>query len=206
MTLFFYRLSTVLLLSLMVTSAPVSAGPSTETPAVQTPRTVGTTAAPASPRSQGKATDSDSRTIDLLLQVQQPTAGLQFNERKGASESGETRVRSAPATSAPPQNDLRPSRAEAPPPTPASSLFGAGATPQVQSNRQMPSPAVSSGGSTPPRRASTEPSAGELARLLLLPREVIDYLRENRGFVLSCVVGVLVLGWSASLLFSRRRS
>lgn len=197
--------TTVFVLSLsLLMVAPVLAAPTTETPVVQTPQTVRTAPAAAEVRQHGKATEGDARTIDLLLQAQQPSAGLQFNERKGSSESSEGRARTTSLPNAVPASAERTPRTETLPQTPQSGLFGAGATPQVQNSRPMPTPTTSSDESSA-RRASSGPSGTELARWFMLPREVIDYLRENRGFVLGCVAGVLLLAWSGSLMFSRRR-
>jgi hypothetical protein len=61
----------------------------------------------------------------------------------------------------------------------------------------------SNGGAIRPGRGATE--AGPPPLWLLFPREVVEYVRENRGFVLTCVSGLLLLFWGCSVAFSRRR-
>jgi hypothetical protein len=154
---------------------------------------------------RASARDSDSRTIDLLVEMQQPTAGLQFNERTSRSGSAGTGVRSTLSAPGMPQAlPRRPQVEEVQ--TPPSGLFGSAATPAVQGR----TPSVSD---SPPRDGLSSRTAGrpssaaptELQRWLQWPREVIEYVRENRTFVVGCTAVLLLLGWTGSMMFSRRR-
>ncbi len=157
-----------------------------------------------------RATDdsSGSRTIDLLIDMQQRSAGLQFNERQRPTSQGDIKPKvasvataTAPGVTTPP---ARSPRAEAPP-TPPSGLFGSGATPMVQSARAatvQPGDA-SAAFSAPPRRPGVSSNGEPLPRWLMLPREIIEYVRENRWLVLSSVGGGLLLIWGISSLFAR---
>ena len=149
---------------------------------------------------------SGSRSVDLLIQMQQRSAGLEFNERRPLTDARELRLR--PVAMPPGKSSQVPVSEDTK--TPASGLFGSGATPMVQSNRssggetRVPqSEAPSAGGGRPARGAS---SAEPMPPWLLLPREVIEYVRENRGFVVACVSGLLLMFWGGSVAFSRRRA
>ncbi len=154
---------------------------------------------------------SGSRTIDLLIDMQQRGAGLQFNERQ-VPGSSDTKLRQAAARAATAPLALTAAsasaavRAELPPTTP-SGLFGSGATPMTQSARTA---SVEPRGGLPPgieastpRRAGASSSGEPLPRWLMLPRELIEYVRENRWLVLSSVGAGLLLIWGLSALFSR---
>lgn len=152
-------------------------------------------------------TSAGSRTIDLLIDMQQRSAGLQFNERQRPSGAADIKPRTAhpaaPMRSTAAQPDPVP-KAEAPP-TPPSGLFGSGATPMVQAARTATTePSVMTGPDAPPPRRPDASTNGEpLPYWLLLPREVIEYVRENRWLVLSSVAGGLLLIWGISSLFAR---
>jgi hypothetical protein len=148
---------------------------------------------------------TDTRTIDILVEMQQPSAGIQFNERAPRSSSPESRQRAAtpPAGAVPPP---LPQGMDAPPTSPAG-LFGMDATPAVQSrNSSVMEPAS-------PRAASPAPSPGrpssdvppELKRWLSWPRDFMEYVRENRFFVAGTAAALLLLAWTGSVMFSRRR-
>lgn len=146
-----------------------------------------------------------SRTIDLLIDMQQRSAGLQFNERQRPVRSGEITPRTAVAStaevSAMPQ---APGRQAEVPPTPRSGLFGSGATPMVQTARAATvEPRVGAGMDVAPRRPGVTSNGEPLPRWLLLPREIVEYVRENRWLVLSSVGGGLLLIWGVSALFAR---
>ena len=47
---------------------------------------------------------------------------------------------------------------------------------------------------------------GDPPKWLLLPREIIEYVRENRSTVVGSVLALVALLWLASLLFNRRKS
>lgn len=152
-----------------------------------------------------------SRTIDLLIDMQQRSAGLQFNERQAPARSGEIKPRATAnaATTAgvaqqaavltPPPGP----RVEVPP-LPRSGLFGSGATPMVQSARVATvEPPGGAAMEVAPRREGVTSSGAPLPAWLLLPREVIEYVRENRWLVLSSVAAGLLLIWGVSSLFAR---
>ncbi len=157
----------------------------------------------------------EASTIDMLVEMQQPSAGLQFNERQRAAEA---RARAGlPPLSLPqglpaagPGLGAAPARQDAPPVS-AAGLFGSGATPQVQQQQSAPRPTTSSavggdGAAAPaPRSVSTEAHNPRLSSWLALPREIIEYVRENRAFVLGSVAAFLVAAWSGSLLVARLR-
>ncbi|RVU46110.1 hypothetical protein [Rubrivivax rivuli] len=192
----------------------MSAAPTTEVPTTNA-------SAPAAPTSvlEGGVRKHSGRgetsTIDMLVEMQQPSAGLQFNERQ---RPGDGRVRPTPPAGGltqglpAPGNSLgnTPARAE-PPPVSAAGLFGAGATPQVQ-QQQMARPAApvaglaAESGGPSPRSAPSEAHANPaLARWLALPREVIQYVRENRGLVIGSAVALLLSAWMGSVLVARLR-
>jgi hypothetical protein len=157
-------------------------------------------------RLRGADSNTGSRTIDLLIDMQQRSAGLQFNERQRPSGSSEVKPRAAPNGMAPTvaTQPVAGTRAEAPP-TPPSGLFGSGATPLVQTARTATvEPRGGAGPDSAPQRRPGATSTGEpLPRWLLLPREIIEYVRENRWLVLSSVAGGLLLIWGISALFAR---
>jgi hypothetical protein len=177
------------------------AAPTTEAPAaIETQQVY-----PAPVGARAGAANSDTRTIDLLVEMQQPTAGIQFNERSARGAGGEQRARAAQSAPSVTQPPVQRPQVEAPL-TPPSGLFGSGATPAVQARTQNISD--SSSRDVAPSRAAARPSSDvppELKRWLQWPREFIEYVRENRAAVIGGTALVLVLGWSASLMFSRRR-
>ncbi len=180
------------------------AAPTSDTPAALEPNA--TNALPGGLSTGARALDrnSDTRTIDMLVEMQQPTAGIQFNERASRNSGREGAPRAAPPQPPPPpQPALRP-ELEAPPP---SGLFGSGATPAVQARSQNVVDRPSSRDDMP-ARASGRPSADvppEMKLWLHWPREVVEYVRENRGFVVGCAATLLLVAWMGSVLFSRRR-
>lgn len=150
-----------------------------------------------------------SRTIDLLIDMQQRSAGLQFNERQRPAGSGEIKPRVAVPGTPQAAAALHPAATPGPraevPPTPPSGLFGSGATPMVQTARTAN---VELRGSAReeaplPRRQGVSAGGEPLPRWLLLPREIIEYVRENRWLVLGSVGGGLLLIWGISALFAR---
>jgi len=156
-------------------------------------------------RAAGTATGS--RTIDLLIDMQQRGAGLQFNERQRPTRSDEIKPRVMPSAAAsaaalPPMAGPRVHV----PPVPPSGLFGSGAAPMVQAARTAsvePRGGSTSADAATPRQPGVSSSGEPLPRWLLLPREIIEYVRENRWLVLSSVGGGLLLIWGVSLLFAR---
>ncbi len=211
------RITSVLLLgaTCLFSQGPLRAAPTTE---VHTPNTAAP-AAPVSVLEAGARKPSgrgESSTIDMLVDMQQPSAGLQFNERQRAAEGRARPV--VPPISLPqglpaPSNNIGspPARADAPPVS-AAGLFGTGATPQVQqptpSARPVaPATGFNDGAAAPATRSVTSDphSNPTLSRWLALPRELIEYVRENRGFVLGSVAAFLLAAWTGSLLVARLR-
>lgn len=152
----------------------------------------------------------------MLVEMQQPSAGLHFNERQRAADA-RTRPVVSPLSSpkglpAPSNNFVgMPARAETPPVS-AAGLFGTGATPQVQQRQNAAGPmgpATGLGGEAvgPAPRSVSNVAHGNptLSRWLALPRELIEYVRENRGFVLGSVAAFLLVAWTGSLLVARLR-
>jgi hypothetical protein len=198
----------------LLSQDPAAAAPTTEVPAPNA-------SAPAGPVSvlEGgarKPAGREASTIDMLVEMQQPSAGLQFNERQRAAE-GLTRPVVPPLSL--PQglpaagNNIggTPARAEAPPVS-AAGLFGTGATPQVQQPQPAartvtPAAALGTDVAGPsPRSVTSDPHSNPtLSRWLALPRELIEYVRENRGFVLGSVAAFLLAAWTGSLLVARLR-
>lgn len=216
-----FRPAVLLILSASVTAwwPGAQAAPTTET----APATPAAETAPASILNGG-AVKSGSRsgetsTIDMLVEMQQPAAGIQFNERQRAAEA---RARGlVPPATTPPQRPAwqaapatpspAPGSADAPPVSQAG-LFGTGAAPQVHQAQQatartaLPSGAVADGSAAPAARSvSADADNPTLSRWLALPRELISYVRENRGTVLGSVAGLLAAAWVGSLLVSRLR-
>ena len=176
------------------------AAPTSETPTVLPLNAVHTVplgnGASARPGNQG----SDTRTIDLLVEMQQPVAGIQFNERGSRKTGREGSARTPPEVRSTHQPQI-----EAPL-TPPSGLFGSGA-PAVQVRAQHVVDRPSSGDATL-ARASGRPSSDvptELKRWLQWPHAAIAYVRENRGFVVGGTAMLLLMGWTGSMMFSRRR-
>lgn len=189
-----------LVLALVLTTAAVYAAPTTDVTAAPEaqPGLVKPSSGPMGLRAND--TNRDARTIDLLVEMQQPTAGIQFNERTPRRNTEEALAR--PAAAAP----ARPAAIEAPP-TPPSGLFGSGATPTVQP-RNVAADAPSRSAEMPGRPSSSKPGSEappEIQRWLAWPRQVIEYIRENRTWVAGTTATLLLLGWTASVMFNRRR-
>lgn len=197
-------------------TAPCFAAPTTDAPGTVDSTNSANTGLAATPllgpnsaRTGAGAGNSDTRTIDLLVEMQQPTAGVQFNERAGRDVSREASARklqASPGVVSPGQIPAQRPQDEMPQ-TPPSGLFGSGATPAVQgrSSNVVDRPPSNDG---VPARASGRSSpdvSPELKRWLLWPRELVDYVRENRAFVAGCAAALLLMGWTGSLMFGRRR-
>lgn len=187
--------------------------PTTDTaPAAQAPAASPSVLSGGALRSGGRG--SDASTIDMLVEMQQPSAGLQFNERQRPAEGRARPV--VPPLSLPqglpaPSNNIggTPARAEAPPVS-AAGLFGTGATPQVQqptaTRAAVPAAGLGEGSTAATRSVRSDPHSNPtLSRWLALPRELIEYVRENRGFVLGSVAAFLLAAWTGSLLVARLR-
>lgn len=155
-------------------------------------------------RIPGHAGAAESRAVDLLIEMQPRGAGLAFTDKaRKRPRPGELGDR--PALAARPQH---PATVADAPPSSKAGLFGSGATPLVQARvATRPDPATTAPDSfAGPGRGAVPGSGQALPGWLLLPREIIAYVRENRGVVLACVAASLALFWVASSLVSRRRT
>jgi hypothetical protein len=160
--------------------------------------------------------NSDARTIDLLVDMQQPSVGIQFNERSNrntAARDGQARAAQGAQTAQTARPGAMPVASPGTRPqvealaTPSSGLFGSGATPAVhvrsQSGSDSPSGSDPGPGSKAARPQSELPP--ELKRWLHWPRQVVEYVRQNRTLVFGCTAMLLVMAWTGSMMFSRRR-
>jgi hypothetical protein len=146
------------------------------------------------------------QTLDRLIQLQSRTAGIEFKERQ--RPVAPSLRNGTMAGTIPP---FKPATATAPPPQTTHGMFGSGAVPQQQTAATTETSAVE-----PPWKqremANTPGAAGTgggdapSARVLLIPRELILFIRENRGWVLGGSLSALALCWAASMAFARRRS
>lgn len=149
------------------------------------------------PRAAPAARGAESRTVDLLIELQPRSAGLEFNERARPSSVDRS-------------NRVVPERAASQPEASRAGLFGAGATPPVTARRASSDPdqdyKVHTGGvnvnSDAPRGGSSgsgvieEPGAG-------IARRAISFVRENREWVVGGGILVLALMWGASFAAGR---
>lgn len=138
------------------------------------------------------AVPGNSRTVDLLIQMQPRTPGAEFNERARAV--------------------ARPIDAGAKPVLPAgltehpSGLFGAGANPAaargVDTSVTPARPSISGASETAPRRpAPAMVDDGKIA----LPAALVRWVREHREQVVVGSVVLLALVWGGSIVLSNRR-
>lgn len=153
--------------------------------------------------SGGRAAGED-RAVDLLIQMQSRSAGLEFNERKPLTDGRELRIR--PMSS----NDGRAgTQAQDSAPVNASGLFGSAAVPTTQGSRVNGNETrVNADGPTASAlqgRAAKRSEPSETPWYALLPREIVEYLRENRLMVMSTAAAVALLIWAGSVAFSRHR-
>lgn len=196
---------------------PAQAAPTTETAPV-TPSSEATSASVLNGGPiKGAGRSGESNTIDMLVEMQQSSAGIQFNERQRAADA---RARGPlPPSAAPtarPAWQVNPAApgpapaAAATPPVSQAGLFGSGAAPQMhQAPARTAAPAVGMGDGSPAPAARAAPAEAEhpqLARWLALPRDFINYLRDNRSMVLGTVLGLLAAGWVGSVLAARLRA
>ena len=158
------------------------------------------------------AEGSGSRSVDLLLQMQQRSAGISFNERVRGRDGGDSHMRPV-ATSTAAAETSKPQANQAPSvPTAPSGLFGSGATPMVTTQRNI---SVSPGFTIPSgtaqagsvRGASVSSNGGgEPPNWLLWPRDLIEYVRENRATVIGGIAALCALSWVGTLLIARSRA
>ena len=174
------------------------AAPTTDVPAALEPSAINQVSVSVGKSVRPDDRSSDTRTIDLLVEMQQPKAGIQFNEPASRSTGREDFARTPPPEQRAQADVL---------PTPPSGLFGSGATPAVQARTHNVVDRASSSDAMP-ARTSGRPSSDmppELRRWLQWPRDVVDFVRENRGFVVGCTATLLLVAWIGSMMLSRRR-
>lgn len=145
-----------------------------------------------------------SRTVDLLIELQSKTAGLDFNER-ARENPGATRPGVVPGVGAAPATGMVSATQN------AAGLFGSGAVPMPPPREstskdgdwrgQSPNTSNSSYQNKDSRPGDDAAGGGRIT----LPREIIQWVRENRGLVVGGAVLVLVLLWATSMAFNRRR-
>lgn len=153
------------------------------------------------------------RTMDLLIDLQPRSAGLEFSDRARALDKS---VKATPGIADRPA----PSAAPPAPVAPPGGLFGVGATPTVMS-RRVPTHSdidwrgsADSGGTAATSGSSTAAAgpqsaygqALEIPRWLLLIRDLIQYVRDHRDMVIVSAITLLVLLWGGSIAFTRKRS
>lgn len=192
-----------------VAATQCAASPSVPAAPIQAPDAA--ELAPLPSTSRRSAADSDSQSMELLVEMQQRNAGISFNERVRTGDARDVRMRPVATPALPEQ----PSAAGAPTaavPTPPSGLFGSGATPMVTEQRSataLSRPAAPTGSTYGDgNRSSAFGSSGrgaEPPRWLLVPRDVIEYVRDNRATVVGSVVALFGLMWVGSLMFARSR-
>jgi hypothetical protein len=183
--------------ALLATAAPTT----TESAEVSTDEP---SAAAASSLRDAPGHSAGDQTLDRLIQLQSRTAGIEFKERQRPAAPS---LRNSAMTGTIPP--FKPTAAS-PAPQAVHGMFGSGAVPQ-QTAATTDTSAVE-----PPWKqremASTQsaPGAGggdtPSTRALLIPRELILFIRENRGWVVGGSLSALVLFWAASAAFTRRRS
>jgi hypothetical protein len=187
---------------LLVAAAFALAAPTTpETPNPQ--EDSGDDATAESSRIRGQAGAAETRAVDFLIEMQPRAAGLAFMDKaRKRSQPGNPSDRLALPT-----QPRHPARVAETPPTSKAGLFGSGATPTLQARMATRSDPVAVAPDTfaSPRRGAAAGNGEALPSWLFLPREIIECLRENRGFVLACVAASLALFWAVSTLVSRRR-
>jgi hypothetical protein len=181
----------------LVVAAPLTAGNDTasDTPEAGRPRNA------TQSLDEQRIADShaQSKTIKMLLEMQHapaPLEGAGHSKREQAAQARVAKAAGLPEvpvqTSTEPVVDWR------------SGLPG-----RTVAGHQVPENAPPSGGRAEGAlvRTNSRPVAEETSNMLrdLLPGNWIDYLRENRQWVLGAGLGLLALGWLAATVFTRRR-
>ncbi len=200
-----YRLCVQLLLSLTVTTlaaAPVAPADEGDVPDQSAAAAIGrATQKPGAAESAGGA-----RAVDLLIELQSKTAGLDFNER--ARENG---TAARPGATLPALNP--PAAGGVGGPQTAGGLFGSGAVPMAppkesstregdwRTSTRTASPSYASDTRTERDGSGGGGGGGRVS----LPREVIQWVRDNRAMVVGGALFVLAALWGTSLAVSRRR-
>jgi hypothetical protein len=151
---------------------------------------------PAGPSTRPAARAGANRkgTVDLLIELQPQSAGLEFKERVPSREHAGAVTGGGARPGAEAEGSSR-------------ALFGAGATPTLASQKvQSGSGTVwsgSTGTQTEPSRAYEAPKAAGDGRSLL-PREMIDFLRQNRPAILAAAAVLLALIWGGTMALGGR--
>ena len=149
--------------------------------------------------------------MELLVEMQQRNAGISFDERTRAVDTRDVRMRPV-TTPALPEQPSAPGTPAAAVATPPSGLFGSGATPTVTEQRNAtvssrPAAPIGSAygdGNRSSAFGSSSPGTTPLS-WLLVPRDIIEYVRDNRAMVVGSVVALLGLMWVGSVMFARSR-
>lgn len=157
----------------------------------------------ATERSGAAESAGTSRSVELLIELQSKTAGLDFSER--ARENG-----TATKPGLAPGGPAAPAVAGVGAANNAAGLFGSGAVPMPvakettsrESDWRGSAHSNSSGSAT--QDSSRGDTAGGGGRLTL-PREIIQWVRDNRGTVVIGALAVLLVLWGTSIAFSQRR-
>ncbi len=186
--------------SLAIQAAPVSTTDADEVPDQPAPAVI---SAP-SPTTGAIDKSSPSHAVDLLIELQSKSAGLDFNER--ARENGNA-PRPVITPGAAPQQPMPAATTQN-----AAGLFGSGAVPMPvarentarEADWRSPARSVAAG---PVQQDSGHSGGGEGAGggLLKLPREIIQWVRENRSLVVGGAILVLALLWLSSMAVARRK-
>jgi hypothetical protein len=156
-------------------------------------------------RTGQKGTSAESaggaRAVDLLIELQSKTAGLDFNER--ARENGSVARPGATLAAG-----TAPTVSSAGGAQNTGGLFGSGAVPMAPPKENVSKDSDWRGS---PRNASPSQqgearsdNAGGGGRISL-PRELIQWVRENRAMVVGGALLVLAVFWGTSVAVSQRR-
>jgi len=191
------QLLLTLTLAAAATAAPVAPTDAGDVPDQSATAAIGR----ATQKTGATETAGGARAVDLLIELQSKTAGLDFDER--ARENG---TATRPGASLATGNTVVTGGVGATPA--AGGLFGSGAVP-------MPPPKETSSRDsdwrTPARSASPSYQADARSEgdagggRVSLPREIVQWVRDNRAMVVGVALLVLAALWGTSLAVSRRR-
>lgn len=185
----------ILLTPLAVQAAPVDAGDDAS---------ISTTSARPAERYSAPSVQGYSRTVDLLIEMQNKKAGLSFDERTrpldrtlGSSAAGAAANKS---TAAPLSNN-------------GSGMFGSGVNTAVVGKeltmasgdwKLLPAPGVGRG-STGQGPEAEKPRDSETGGRMPMFGELLQFVRNNRTIVGVLAISALVLVWAGSAVASQRR-
>ena len=140
-----------------------------------------------------------SRSLDLLIDLQPRTAGLEFNERLRRENTARSPDPAAP---------VNPAVSRAPKSETAGGLFGGGATPLVNSRKVTHESSFDASAGRNVGAANWLADGGSAPDdqlRWLLPRELLVYVRDHREMVAVIAVILLLLIWAGSVALARRR-